>query len=86
MYILVDVDTRLAWTFPWDNFLADGDEVATHAWTITPSGPVIDGDDQAAVVVSGFAPGVIYRLVCSIVSTHGVEELQALTIMAEQNV
>lgn len=77
-YQLADPDSVLDWQFDWSSWLASGDSISTHQWSIapasgSPSGPTLTNDTSATVTVSGLELGKVYRLVDHITTVAGLE-------------
>jgi hypothetical protein len=84
-YLLVDPQSRLNWSFDWSRWLAEGDEVTSYSWSITPAGPELSGDSADVVTVLGpLALGHIYTLTCRVTTSSGVQEEQSIVLRVDE--
>ena len=81
---LIDPDEELTYPMEWSPWLATDDAIASASWSITPSGPTVTDLGESGTVVSAKVEdctyGVIYRLVCSMVSNDGETGRQSVII------
>jgi hypothetical protein len=80
-----DPDSRLDYGMDWAGWLSDGHTLASAAWSITPAGPILDGEDHdadtAVVFVAGCVVGVEYRLRCEVVASGSPAASDARSIV-----
>jgi hypothetical protein len=62
-HVLQDPDAKLNYSFDWADWLADGDTIVSHQWTIDPAGPTLTGETTDTVFVEGLEWGQIYRAI-----------------------
>ena len=83
-YELQDPDGDPAYAFDFNLWLASGDSIDTHVWTVTPTGPVITDLGESAGVVSARLSGVlfgqVYRLGCAMTTTLGEKIKRSIDI------
>jgi hypothetical protein len=63
--------SKLDYSHNWSAWLVDGDTIASHAWAISPTGPVLTNETSSTVNVEGFTVGTVYRLTETIVTAAG---------------
>lgn len=81
---LIDPDARLDFGLDWSAWLADGDEIDTSAWAISPAGPALSGSSNntstTTVWVTGCTLGVVYTLTNHVETTEGRKDDRSLTL------
>jgi hypothetical protein len=88
-YYLVDPNDRLDFQHDWSDWLAAGDAILTHAWSITPLNgtspetPVLTGETSAAVIPSGMLAGRIYHLIEHVTTAAGLEADRTIVLRCE---
>ena len=82
--VAVDPSSVLRWDFNWTAFLAAGDSVSAHAWSIDPDDGTLAGATTAAVTVSGLSAGKRYRLTDHVVTATGEEHDQSIILVVGQ--
>lgn len=92
-YVLADPSSKLNFSHDWETlgWLADGDSISSRQWSITmhegggsPNAPVLFGDTDDIVYVSGMLPGYIYHLTESVVTSAGIEDQRSIVIRCDQ--
>jgi hypothetical protein len=89
-YLLADPDSKLTYAFDWSDWLADGDAISTHLWSIAPSNgdspetPTLTNSTSATVTVEGFELGRVYRLTDHVTTDAGLEDDRSLLIRCDQ--
>lgn len=85
-YRLQDPADTLDWANDWTNFLAAGDTISAHQWTIEPeeSPTLLTNPTSASVLVSGLTKGVVYILSDEITTANGIIAERSVTIRCEQ--
>jgi hypothetical protein len=86
-YRLIDPDAKLDYAMDWSDWLAEGDAISTHQWSITPQSgsptqPTLTNDTQATVTVQGFEAGKVYVLTDKITTTAGLIDERSITLRA----
>ena len=88
-YELIASSSKLNYQFNWDDgWLADGDSIASHQWSIqpvsgSPETPVLTGAGTDTVFIEGMQAGMVYRLTDHVVTTAGLEDDRIVTIRCD---
>lgn len=82
-YYIQDPSAVLDYSHDWTDWLGVGDTIATRQWTITPSGPTLQGDTTNIVFVSGLVVGEQYKLTEHITTAAGVQDERTIVIACE---
>jgi hypothetical protein len=94
VYLLVDPNSKLNFSFDWTDWLASGssgsptDTIASRQWSISPSGgspqPTLTGDTTDVVFVEGLEAGKIYALTEHVVTAAGIEDDRTIVLRCEE--
>lgn len=71
---LVRPDSDLNFSFDWSSWLPDSVTIASRLWTVTPSGPTLANETTAAVRITGFTAGLVYRLRETVTLSDGQDD------------
>lgn len=77
---LQDPDEALVHTFTWDDWLAEGDAIATSSWDISPEGPTLTElsppfvGEVSQIKISGLTLGQIYQVTNTVTTSESDEE------------
>lgn len=88
-YRLVDPESVVDWQFDWSDWLADGDSILTHQWSITPlhgtspETPTLTNETQASVTGAGLQAGKIYHLTDHITTAAGLEADRSIILRCD---
>lgn len=64
----------------WSDWLQEGDAINSHAWTVFPLGPQLEGASGAIVKVSAMAAGVDYLVEETVTTSGGESEKRGFMI------
>lgn len=78
-YVLQDPEAVLDYAHIWDEWLADGESIVSHLWTITPSATLV-GETTDTVFVSDLQANQQYLLTEHVVTSTGTEDERTIVI------
>ena len=91
-YFLISPRSVLDWQRDWTDWLAQGDSITVHDWSIvpmhgdSPETPILTNEDTAAVTSASLQAGKVYRLRAHVTTAAGLQEERSITLRCDDDI